>query len=286
MPIETTKQLYDFVFKRLEGPDERENRQITEMILEYFLDVDRTTILIDSPIEIPSDEMKYEIKKVTKRVNKQEPIQYILGEAKFYGFDFFVNPSVLIPRPETEELVDLIQSQFRQADSPKILDIGTGSGCIPITLAHLLPNAELSAIEISEEAVLVAKDNIAENQVEVSLYQGDILTDDLPAEFMFDVIVSNPPYITEKEKQLMSENVLAHEPHLALFVPDKNPLLFYDRISYIAERHLNPEGKLFFEINETYGEEVKKLLMTKSFKEVTIIDDLQGKNRMVSAILK
>ena len=286
MPIETTKQLYDFVLNRLEGSDERENRQIAEMILEYFLDVDRTAILINNPIEIPSDEMKYEIKKVTKRVNQKEPIQYILGEAKFYGFDFFVNPAVLIPRPETEELVDLIQSQFRQADKPKILDIGTGSGCIPITLAHLLPNAELSAIEISEEAVQVARDNIAENEVEVNLYQGDILTDDLPDEFLFDVIVSNPPYITNKEKELMDENVLSHEPHLALFVPDTDPLLFYNRISTVAEKHLNSEGKLFFEINEAYGEEVKNMLASKSFDEIKIIKDLQGKDRMISAVLK
>jgi len=247
MPIETTKQLYDFVLNRLEGSDERENRQIAEMILEYFLDVDRTAILINNPIEIPSDEMKYEIKKVTKRVNQKEPIQYILGEAKFYGFDFFVNPAVLIPRPETEELVDLIQSQFRQADTPKILDIGTGSGCIPITLAHLLPNAELSAIEISEEAVQVA---------------------------------------TNKEKELMDENVLSHEPHLALFVPDADPLLFYDRISTIAEKHLAPKGKLFFEINEAYGEEVKSMLASKAFDDIKITKDLQGKDRIVSAILK
>lgn len=283
MAIESTKQLYEFVLNRLEVYDERERRQITEIILEYFLDVSRTQILIDSPIIPPSEELKYELKRVTKQVNALVPIQYILGETKFYGFDFFVSPDVLIPRPETEELVDIIQKEFKPSDSPKIIDIGTGSGCIAITLAHLIPNAEITAIDVSEKAIEIAKDNIVENEVEVTLYCGDILTNELPQKNYYDVIVSNPPYITEKEKSLMDENVLAHEPHLALFVPDATPLLFYERIADLSLESLNATGKLYFEINENYGQETKKMLEDKGFKSVEIVQDLQDKDRMIVA---
>ena len=280
MAIETTKQLYDFVFKRLEVYDERERRQITEIVLEYFLDINRTAILIDSPIVPPTDEMKADLKKVTKRINTKEPIQYILGEAKFYGFDFFVTPDVLIPRPETEELVDLIQKQFKSSDSPKIIDLCTGSGCIAVALANLLPNAAISAVDISEKAIEVAKDNISENEVEVSLFCGDLLIENLP-ENDYDLIVSNPPYITEKEKLQMDKNVLDFEPHLALFVSDNDPLLFYNRIIFLAKKHLKKGGKLFFEINENYGNEVTKLLMASGFGNAKIEKDLQDKDRMV-----
>ena len=285
MAIETSKQLYDFVFKRIEVYDERERRQITEIILEYFLDVSRTAILIDTPITPPSEEEKYEMKKVTKRINAMEPVQYVLGETKFYGFDFFVNPSVLIPRPETEELVDVIQQQFKVSESLNIIDIGTGSGCIAISLAHLLPNAKVAAIEVSEEAVKVAADNIAKNEVDVSLYCGDILTNDLPEGEKYDVIVSNPPYITEDEKSLMSDNVLDNEPHLALFVPNKTPLLFYERIADLAKQSLSDTGKLYFEINEQFGNETTEMLKSKGYATVEIIKDLQEKDRIIVAAL-
>lgn len=282
MAIETSKQLYNFVFNRLEVYEERERRQITEIILEYFLDVDRTAILIDSVIEPPSDELKYDLKKVTKRVNNYEPIQYILGETKFYGFDFFVTPDVLIPRPETEELVDLIQQEYKPSDSPSILDIGTGSGCIAITLAHLIDNAKITALDVSPEAVQIAKDNIIENKVDVTLLQGDILVEDLPEKY--DVIVSNPPYITEDEKNKMSENVLKHEPHLALFVKNEEPLLFYNRIAELGTKSLNKGGKLYFEINENFGKETQELLVAKGYENVEIIKDLQDKERIIRAV--
>lgn len=282
MAIESTKELYDFVFKRLEVYDERERRSITEIVLEYFLDVSRTAILTDSPIEPPTEDQKYELKKITKRINALEPVQYVLGETKFYGFDFFVKPGVLIPRPETEELVDIIQREYRIQDAPSIVDIGTGSGCIAISLAQLLPNARVSAIDVSDLAIEVARDNIVENEVEVTLLQGDILVDDLPDKY--DVIVSNPPYITESEKVLMSENVLAHEPELALFVPDDQALLFYERIADLGRQSLNPGGKLYFEINEQFGPQTKQMLESKGYQHVEIIQDLQDKDRMIKAI--
>lgn len=285
MAIETSKQLYDFVLNRLDVYDDREQRQITEIILEYLLDVSRTQILIDTVITPPSEETKYEIKKITKRINALEPVQYVLGETKFYGFDFFVNPSVLIPRPETEELVDLIQQQFRQSDSPSIVDIGTGSGCIAVTLAHLLPNAKLTAIEVSEKAVEVAADNISRNEVEVTLFCGDILTNELPEGEKYDIIVSNPPYITKEEKTLMSGNVLDNEPHLALFVPNEKPLLFYERIADLGRKSLSETGKLYFEINENYGKETAAMLENKGYSKVAIVKDLQDKDRIIVASL-
>ncbi len=283
MAIESTKQLYDYFFRRLEVYDERERRQITEIVLEYFLDVDRTSILVDSAIEPVSDELKQDFRNVAKRINALEPVQYVLGEARFYGFDFFVTPDVLIPRPETEELVDAIQKQYKQTDNPKIIDIGTGSGCIAISLALLLPNADISALDISEKAIEIAKDNIEENEVEVKLYCGDVLTNDLP-ENEYDVIVSNPPYITEKEKELMSSNVLDHEPHLALFVPDDKPLLFYERIAELGLKSLKKGGKLYFEINEQFAKETQAMLVSKGYKNVEVIQDLQDKDRIVVGI--
>ncbi len=283
MAIESTKQLYDYFFRRLEVYDERERRQITEIVLEYFLDVDRTSILVDSAIEPVSDELKQDFRNVAKRINALEPVQYVLGEARFYGFDFFVTPDVLIPRPETEELVDAIQKQYKQTDKPKIIDIGTGSGCIAISLALLLPNADISALDISEKAIEIAKDNIEENEVEVKLYCGDVLTNDLP-ENEYDVIVSNPPYITEKEKEFMSSNVLDHEPHLALFVPNDKPLLFYERIAELGLKSLKKGGKLYFEINEQFAKETQAMLVSKGYKNVEVIQDLQDKDRIVVGI--
>jgi release factor glutamine methyltransferase len=283
MAIESTKQLYDYVFRRIEVYEERERRQLTEIVLEYFLDVTRTAILIDTPIEQPSDELKQELRDVCKRINQLEPIQYILGEAKFYGFDFFVAPGVLIPRPETEELVDLIQKKFQITDQPTIIDLGTGSGCIAISLAQLLPNANISAIDVSDVAIAIAKDNILENEVNVQLFKGDILVDDLPEKEFYDIVVSNPPYITEKEKTDMSTNVLDHEPHLALFVPDNDPLKFYKRIADLALVGLKKGGKLYLELNENYSQDTKKMVIEKGFIAATIEQDLQGKDRVLIA---
>lgn len=283
--METSRQLYDYVLNRLEVYDEREQRQITEIVLEYLLDVSRTAILIDTPIEKPTAEIKYEIKKITKQINALVPVQYVLGETKFYGFDFFVTPDVLIPRPETEELVDLIQSKFNAEAAPKIIDLGTGSGCIAISLAQLLPNADVTAIDVSEEVVKVTADNISRNEVEVTLYCGDVLTNDLPEGEKYDVIVSNPPYITEQEKELMSENVLEHEPHLALFVPNDKPLMFYERIADLAKQSLSDTGKLYFEINEQFGNETVQMLKGKGYSSVEIVKDLQEKDRIVVASL-
>ncbi|SDC10970.1 peptide chain release factor N(5)-glutamine methyltransferase [Pedobacter soli] len=211
-----------------------------------------------------------------------KPLQYILGEAHFYGLVFKVNEYVLIPRPETEELVDWIIAdsnlQFAVGDI-KILDIGTGSGCIPVTLKKHLPQAQVSTLDVSAEAIAVARQNARQNGVEVDFIEADILS--FKSELKFDVIVSNPPYIRLLEQAEMHENVLANEPHLALFVSDEDPLIFYKAIASFAQTNLNPGGKLYFEINEYLGEETVDMLDDKGFKNIELRKDMQGKDRMV-----
>lgn len=217
----------------------------------------------------------------TQKLLLQIPIQYILEEADFYGLKFKVNSSVLIPRPETEELVHLIVKKYKN-QAINILDIGTGSGCIPISLQKNLPLAKNSAIDISEEALEVAKENAKINRVEVSFFKDDalnLLTSKYP---VFDVIVSNPPYIAMSEKNEMENTVTAYEPHLALFVSDENPLIFYDKIGDFALTNLSKQGFLYFEINQALAEETKKLLEQKGFK-AQIIKDINNNNRMISA---
>lgn len=217
----------------------------------------------------------------TQKLLLQIPIQYVLEEADFYGLKFKVNSSVLIPRPETEELVHLIVKKYKN-QAINILDIGTGSGCIPISLQKNLPLAKNSAIDISEEALEVAKENAKINRVEVSFFKDDalnLLTSKYP---VFDVIVSNPPYIAMSEKNEMENTVTAYEPHLALFVSDENPLIFYDKIGDFALTNLSKQGFLYFEINQALAEETKKLLEQKGFK-AQIIKDINNNDRMISA---
>jgi len=220
---------------------------------------------------------------ILKRLLKQEPIQYILEEAYFYGLKFKVNTSVLIPRPETEELVFLIVNDLKNnPHSSKVLDIGTGSGCIAIALKHMLPKAQVSALDISETALAVAKENAVLNKTDITFINSDIRT--YSSHEKYDIIVSNPPYITETEAALMESNVVDFEPHLALFVKDQNPLEFYIAIADFAKKSLDDNGKLYFEINANYGLQTKEMLLQKAFIEVEVIQDMQGKDRFIKAI--
>jgi release factor glutamine methyltransferase len=223
------------------------------------------------------------IYSIIKELKTEKPIQYILGRTDFYGCKIRVNEHVLIPRPETEELVDLIlQDKKRGADELKILDIGTGSGCIAITLKKNLSNANVSAIDISEEALLTAKANAILNQTKIIFLQGDILqiSESTSSQInKFNIIVSNPPYIRISEKEKMSKNVLNYEPHLALFVNDNDALIFYKAIADFALTNLSTNGNLYFEINEALGNEVRKLLEEKGFKNVEVKKDMSGKER-------
>jgi len=227
---------------------------------------------------------KYErFQKAIAKLKNYEPIQYILGNTEFYGLIFEVNPSVLIPRPETEELVSWIIDDCKDRQDICVLDIGTGSGCIAISLAKNLKHAKVYALDVSEDALKLAKLNASKNEVDIEFIEADILDCDL-GNIKFDVIVSNPPYVRELEKEAMSANVLNHEPHLALFVKNDDALLFYRKIAEISENILKPNGQLYFEINESLGEPTKELLANNSFNNIELKMDIFEKDRMIKAI--
>ena len=214
---------------------------------------------------------------IVNRLKKHEPIQYIVGESEFFGMPFKVNPSCLIPRPETEELVNWILNY----DFNSALDIGTGSGCIATALAKQT-QANISALDVSQDAIELAKENAELNQAQVTFFVHDIF-EPLSLESKLDLIVSNPPYVMESERTMMNKNVVDYEPKLALFVDDQNPLIFYDRIVQLAKENLNDDGLLFFEINEQKSIDVANLLENNDFHNILIKNDMQGKNRMVKA---
>ncbi len=222
------------------------------------------------------------LQDILSRLRRQEPLQYIMGETVFRGLTLSVNPSVLIPRPETAELVDWIASDH-QADAPlRILDVGTGSGCISISLAKALPNAQVSAWDISNDALQTAKENAKANGVNIAFQQVDVLGHDYP-QAELDVLVSNPPYIAEQERKDMDANVLDWEPGIALFVPDEDPLIFYRRIADIGLTLLKTGGSLYFEINQAYGKETVGMLQEKGYRNVILRKDLSGNDRMIKA---
>ena len=208
-------------------------------------------------------------------------ILIILEETEFFGLPFFGNKNVLIPRPETEELVELILSE-NSGRSIQILDIGTGSGAIAIALAKHMKDAKITAWDISFKALDVAVSNSKANSTDISFKRVDVLGN-YPTDQKFDIIVSNPPYVLESEKEDMNKNVLDYEPHSALFVPDNSPLLFYERITDIAKQLLNPNGKLYFEINQAKGPETKSMIEEKGLKNVSIIKDISENNRIIRA---
>ncbi|MGM8361373.1 peptide chain release factor N(5)-glutamine methyltransferase [Flavobacterium sp. ARAG 55.4] len=219
---------------------------------------------------------------ILEQLKLEIPVQYLLGKTHFYGLEFEVNENVLIPRPETEELVDWIvesEKSARRSEKLRILDIGTGSGCIAISLAKNIQNAEVFAIDISEKALATARKNAEKNQVNVTFIHKNILgTEDL--EQQFDIIVSNPPYVRNLEKDEIRKNVLDYEPHLALFVEDDQALIFYRKIAELAQHHLTPNGQLFFEINQYLGKEMVALLEKMNFKNIELRKDIYENDRM------
>lgn len=256
-------------------------------IMESVCGMNRHAFLLGKDTQLSPKETA-RIREIVNDLKKQLPIQYILGETEFYGLKFQVNENVLIPRPETEELVERILNNVSSSsnDSMKILDIGTGSGCIAITLACHLPNAIISALDISEKALETAQKNAQTNQAKISFFQHDILADSpFKVNDKWDIIVSNPPYITPSEQAEMADNVLKFEPHQALFVPEKQPLLFYEKIAEIGLYSLNKNGLLFFETSSIYGKETAQMLREKGYKTVELFTDISGKDRMIKASL-
>ncbi len=263
---------------------EREIQTFVEILLEYYAGLNKTDLILKSE-EILKPTVNEQIENALFRLKKEEPIQYIIGETEFYDLKLKVNPSVLIPRPETEELVDWIIKNHKNNKKINILDIGTGSGCIPLALKNNLPNAKVFAIDISETALETAKQNAKLNNLDVSFTQLDILNAEIKQKFeKFDIIVSNPPYIREKEKELMHKNILENEPHLALFVGDNDALVFYKAIIHFAKNHLKKQGNLYFEINEAYGNEIITLLKENEYQDIEFKKDINGKDRMIRAV--
>ena len=254
-------------------------------LIEEYLDLQRIDFSLQpNKIIENTDFLKFE--KALNRLKKEEPIQYILGKTEFYGYPFLVTKDTLIPRPETEELVEWIlqELEFQKKKKTSILDIGTGSGCIAISLAKKNKNLSVSAIDFSKEAIEIAKQNAKLNEVNIYLIEKDILlTKELDT--AFDVIVSNPPYVRELEKVEIKNNVLQNEPHSALFVSDSNPLIFYSKIADLAKNHLTKNGLLFFEINQYLGQETKVMLSKKGFKNIELRKDLFCNDRMIKANL-
>ena len=230
-----------------------------------------------------SDGEEANLMDILNRLLKHEPMQYILGNAWFYGNKFIVTPDTLIPRSETEELVELILNTVGLASSnPKIIDIGTGSGCIAISLKLNLPHAHVWALDKSAAALAIAKQNSKELNAEIKFIEDDILNiKQAETEQVFDIIVSNPPYILDNEQENMSENVLSFEPHQALFVANHKPLLFYEAIANYAIKYLKTNGYLFFEINQQFGNQTVNMLQEKGFLEIVITKDINQNNRMI-----
>ena len=283
--------------------DDKEMESFFYLILEYFHQIKRIDLALNPEMEMNSSQLlRWE--SVLSDLKKQKPIQYILGETEFYGLPFLVNENTLIPRPETEELVELIIKQNSKSEIPpgpkvngaklnsklKILDIGTGSGCIAISLAKNISNAEVFAIDISEKALAAAQKNAEINKVKVNFIQADILKinnlEQLPTSVFqlpttFDIIVSNPPYVRNSEKAEINPNVLEYEPHLALFVKDEDALLFYRKIAKLALNNLTSKGKLYFEINQYLGKETVELIKSFGFRNVVLQKDIYGNDRMI-----
>lgn len=257
-----------------------EVKALTMLICCDILGLDALDIYMGKDITL-SECKQRELENIIFRLQKNEPIQYIRGIAEFYGRQFRVAPGVLVPRPETGELVDLIIKENPEAKS--ILDIGTGSGCISISLSKELPNAMVTAWDISEEALEIARWNNERLSGRVVFERQDVLSDIVSDTQRYDVIVSNPPYVTEKEKADMEPNVLEWEPELALFVPDDDPLLFYRHIVVLGQKLLNQGGKLYFEINQAYGTEMVRLLEMNHYHNIHVIKDLFENDRIVTA---
>ena len=274
--MEKVSNIIPYFIKQLNGVvQEREIISLAYISIDYLLGYNRSDCIIHANMDITSD-VSDRLKQIIADLKTNKPIQHIIGETEFYGLKFKVNEHTLIPRPETEELVQwILEHEFTSA-----LDIGTGSGCIPIALKKN-KDAEITAIDVSESALWVAKENAKINEVEINFLLQDILkTTTLPK---IDVIISNPPYVLNREKELMLANVLDNEPHLALFVPNNNPLLFYKKIADLAFKSLSKNGLLFFEINEQFGKEAVAMLCSMGFVDIKLKKDINDKHRMIKA---
>lgn len=279
----TIKELHQYFIGEI-SPfyNEEEAREMFYLVVQHFSGWTRSYVILNSQHNVCEEQESLYMKVVTE-LKQDRPLQHILGEAWFFGLKFKITSAVLIPRPETEELVDWIIDTANRRTSPvrHLLDVGTGSGCIAVSLKLNLPSAMVSGLEVSPDALKIARENALDNNADITFIAADILT--FSTAEQYDIIVSNPPYITPAERQAMHANVLHFEPHLALFVTEHNPLVFYSAIAELASTQLNPGGQLFFEINEYYGKEMVDMLTSKMFTNIELRKDMQGKDRMICA---
>jgi len=282
----SARQLYQNIVSGIKVYPEKEAQAITFMLLEHYMRLRNIDVLVDRPIAETTAQPDW--LSIISRLNDNEPVQHIIGSTEFCGLEFRVSSSVLIPRPETEELVQMVTRDYAEPDKNiSILDIGTGSGCIAIVLARFLPHVSVHAWDVSDEALEVARENARQLIADVHFAKQDMLnvTFPLPGDIIqFDCLVSNPPYVTYSEQEHMRPNVLRFEPHEALFVEDSDPLLFYKAIADFGKHHLKPSGKCYVEINEHFGMETKQVFEERGYKKVEILLDIHGKDRFVRAI--
>jgi release factor glutamine methyltransferase len=273
------EDIVKFALSELEGIySENEIKQLTYSLITHFCNIPKTSILANSKQTVLESEL-LKLNFAIKDLKKEKPLQYIMGYTDFYNIKLNLNHKVLIPRPETEELVDMIIKENKGKKDLKIADFGCGSGAIALSLKNNIPDSEIWAFDIEDNAINQTKENAQALNLDINIEKKDLLKDNF-SDYNFDIIVSNPPYVMEKEKSLMRDNVLKHEPHQALFVKDEDPLIFYQAIEKIAQKNLKPKGKIYMEINESLSERTKKVFKDYDTK---IIKDLFGKYRFISA---
>jgi release factor glutamine methyltransferase len=283
--MNNSKAVQQYLLSRIRLPESQgENESIVYSVLAHFFQLTHTDVLRDKPVVIGDDQLKL-LDSVIARINSNEPIQYITGVAWFFRRPFDVSPAVLIPRPETEELIQEVIAYAKQRGliAAHILDLCTGSGCIPVTLGLEIPRSKMLATDISDDALAVARTNADKYGVAVDFHRHNILKDPITLT-NFDIITANPPYIRESEKAGMAQNVLGFEPHLALFVPEDDPLLFYKVIAKKAKSALRHEGMLIVEVNEHFGHAVAEVFASEGFLKIEIVYDLSQKQRIVRGI--
>lgn len=282
----TIQQAYQQLLMQLyELYEPGEATNIADMVIEHLAGFRKIDRIANKAFPL-NEQQEIDLQKLTAELMQHKPVQYAIGEAWFMNMKLRVNEHVLIPRPETEELVDWVINDMRSMNQNdgSLLDIGTGSGCIPIAIKKNQPHTEVAATDISEDALQVAKINSIEQNTLVDFLHADILNEaDWKQLGHYDIIVSNPPYIAQSEQQAMNKNVFDYEPHIALFVPDNDVLLFYKAIAQFSKNHLKPGGKIYVEVNETLGEQTVQLFLQNGFKNVELKKDMQGKDRMIKA---
>lgn len=278
----TAKPLYERLSKNITAYPPEEAREMAFMLLDHYFGLRKTDVLTDKPL--PPNRTEPDWFKILERLNRQEPIQHVIGTTVFCGLEFEVSPDVLIPRPETEDLVRLIMHDFAdRTDNVPILDIGAGSGCLAITLARFLPQSVVTGWDVSEKALTLARHNAKQLKADVQFDIQDILS--IPADFnhQFDCVVSNPPYVTRSEAADMDPNVLNYEPDLALFVEDNDPLVFYKAVADFSTRHMTKDGACYVEINERFGEATQQVFAERGFSRIHVYKDIHGKDRSIRA---